>query len=290
MVEAQNNKFFRNHKFLVFAGIFLAIILGTGLYQYFQTNKNLKSLNQISYNIINNGGSIRKYKYKYFHNLQTKLATSSVSFLCNILPSSIVITSIHFENNTLDLKYLDKSNDIIALDSLTLIHAGITDENSKFLKTHSRLKELTLSDNKITDITFNQIKNWKNLNKLDLSKTNITDAGIETLIKNNSLNQLETLNLSHTKISDRILNAIFSLPNIAFLNLSHTSITDTIMEDFVKNDTLHELNLSNTLITDQSVEPLLKMGSLPHLIIENTQISTEGMNRLHKKYPWISQE
>ena len=145
-----------------------------------------------------------------------------------------------------------------------------------------RLQSLTLSHSKITDEQLVCVSHMPQLSSLVLAGTPIGDDGLLHL---QGLRNLEALHLSGTKVTDAGLARLAALHSLAILNLSDTQVTDQGLPQLLPLKQLAHLLLIHDRITDAGLVQLEALPNLKRLSLEGTKVTAAGIARLKKAKP-----
>jgi Leucine-rich repeat (LRR) protein len=163
-----------------------------------------------------------------------------------------------------DISFLSelKPND---LESLSLGHTDIVDEDFVHLKDLAGLQELDLSSMKqIYGSGLAHLANFKSLKKLTCFNANITDSALEHISK---IDSIEDLSLYMTGIDGSGLIHIKNLTSLKSLSLSKTSVTNASLVHLKDMTWLRELELYDVKIGDSGLVYLKGLRSLEKLIL-----------------------
>ena len=109
------------------------------------------------------------------------------------------------------------------LESISLRHSKLTDEELKMVGRMRNLREVDLGNTQVTSAGLQHLSELTELRKLNLWHTRITgDGGLAAIEK---LPVLESLELDETRLDDRAIVLLARMKNLRYTELWHTDVT-----------------------------------------------------------------
>ena len=128
--------------------------------------------------------------------------------------------------------------------------ASLSDDDLKYVATHSKLERLSLTDTNISDAGLAHLAPLENLRFLNLEATNVSGVGLSQLRCSESLTMLV---VTGDALSDEGLGVISQFPNITKLIVAGRNITEEGLEQLLALKHLQHIMIGDIRPTPHNV-------------------------------------